>query len=175
MIIFDASRERSPKSGVDGWHWPYTGIIPASTPQLRYLLSNQSMVTTLHISYIIWLAQLEFKLSRIPSRIKMKFYKFWKDNLRETQESMKKFVDLKRCEKTLTVGEYVYHCLKPYRQPSTTTMKNQKLSPRFYGPFHIIANMGNVTYCLNLPPETKIHPVFHISCLKKHPGSDSIP
>ncbi|XP_074317962.1 uncharacterized protein LOC141654744 [Silene latifolia] len=45
-----------------------------------------------------------------------------------------------------------------------------KISPRYFGPFPIIARVGNVAYKLQLPPEAKIHPVFHISVLRKHEG-----
>ena len=46
--------------------------------------------------------------------------------------------------------------------------KRGKLNPRYIGPFEIIARIGPVAYKLQLPQElSNIHPVFHVSNLKK--------
>ncbi|KAD6796227.1 hypothetical protein E3N88_07123 [Mikania micrantha] len=47
-------------------------------------------------------------------------------------------------------------------------MVREELSPRFIGPFKIIARVGNVAYRLELPEELKlIHNTFHVSYLRK--------
>ena len=42
-----------------------------------------------------------------------------------------------------------------------------KLAPRYCGPFEILSRIGHVAYQLALPPNLKVHNVFHISILKK--------
>jgi hypothetical protein len=43
----------------------------------------------------------------------------------------------------------------------------EKLKPKFYGPYKIMHRVGEVAYELELPEGSKIHNMFHVSCLKK--------
>ena len=44
--------------------------------------------------------------------------------------------------------------------------KYSKLTPRYCGPFEILAKVGLVAYQLALPPNIKVHNLFHVSILK---------
>ena len=51
----------------------------------------------------------------------------------------------------------------------------EKLKPKFYGPYFIIRRIGEVAYELELPRDSRIHNVFHVSCLKKVVGQQIVP
>ena len=86
-----------------------------------------------------------------------------KSHLSRAQQKMQSFADSKRRDVNYEVGTFVYVKLRPYRQHSLARKINEKLAPRFYGPFEILRRIGKVTYQLKLPPTSKIHDVFHVS------------
>lgn len=49
-----------------------------------------------------------------------------------------------------------------------------KLNLRFYEPYKIVQNIGEVAYKLWLLMRSAIHPVFHVSLLKKQISSDAV-
>jgi hypothetical protein len=97
-----------------------------------------------------------------------------RQNIKHAQQRMKKYADLKRTEWELEIGQQVYLRLQPYRQTSISHHRVLKLAPRFYGPFRITHRVGKVAYELDLPPEARIHPIFHVSQLKPRLGSASV-
>ena len=52
--------------------------------------------------------------------------------------------------------------------------KDNKLSPKYYGPYKVLQKIGTMAYKLDLPSSSRVHTVFHVSCLKKVIG-DKIP
>ena len=93
-----------------------------------------------------------------------------RQRLLKAQEAMKHHADSKREDVSFTVGQWVYVKLRPHRQRSVTGDTHSKLSKRFFGPFQILERIGPVAYCLRLPDNARIHPVFHCSLLRAHHG-----
>ena len=47
------------------------------------------------------------------------------------------------------------------------TKKDNKISPRYYVPYKVLQNIGSMAYKLELPASSRVHPFFHVSCLKR--------
>ncbi|KAK9134740.1 hypothetical protein Syun_014070 [Stephania yunnanensis] len=94
-----------------------------------------------------------------------------KFHLARAQSKMKATADTHRRNMEFSIGDLVYLKIRPYRQRSLARRPNEKLSPRFFGPFKVLERVGVVAYKLELPPSTSIHPVFHISQLRPVLGS----
>lgn len=97
-----------------------------------------------------------------------------KDNLHCAQNRQKLYADKKRVECSFEVGDLVYLRLQRYRQSSLKWSGVEKLKPRFYGPYLIVGKIGEVAYELALPIGSRIHNVFHVSCLMKALGQQII-
>lgn len=80
----------------------------------------------------------------------------------------------KRKDVDIQVGDWVYLKIRPRRQSSMATRLHPKLSARYYGPFEVLQQVGKVAFRLQLPEATRIHPIFHVSQLKKALGEKRV-
>ena len=88
-------------------------------------------------------------------------------NMKKAQDRQKKYADQRRREVVFAVGDMVY--LKVSAQKGKDHFgKVGKLAVRFIGPYRIIGRVGEVAYRLELPEDMNLHPVFHVSMLRRH-------
>ncbi|GKD31487.1 retrotransposable element Tf2 [Tanacetum coccineum] len=97
-----------------------------------------------------------------------------KFHVSRAQSKMKSHADKGRTDKKFDCGDWVFLKLQPHRQVSLRQGKLNKFSSKFFGPFKIIQRIGQVAYKLDLPSNSQIHNVFHVSKLRKcrHPSHD---
>lgn len=88
-------------------------------------------------------------------------------HLNRARQYMKTQADKKRSFRQFEVGDKVFLKLQPYVQTSVAPRANHKLSFKFYGPYPIIERVNEVAYKLQLPPQATVHPVFHVSQLRR--------
>jgi hypothetical protein len=87
---------------------------------------------------------------------------------------MKSQADKGRSLRQFEMGDMVFLKLQSYIQSSLAPHANHKLSFRFFGPFPVVQRVSAVAYKLGFLVLSSIHPVFHISQLKKDVG-DQVP
>jgi hypothetical protein len=76
------------------------------------------------------------------------------------QNRMKQQADQGRSERQFVEGDQVFLQLQPYKQTSLKAEQCQKIAPKFYGPYIVLKHVGQVSYQLALPSQSKLHPVF---------------
>jgi hypothetical protein len=96
-----------------------------------------------------------------------KIVQLLKENLAVARNRMKQQDDQHRIEREFEVGEWVFVRLQPYKQLSLKHQGKNKLAPKFYGPYQINKKISHVAYGLELPDKSRIHNIFHVSCLKR--------
>ncbi|WMV55641.1 hypothetical protein MTR67_049026 [Solanum verrucosum] len=96
-----------------------------------------------------------------------------RDRLKTAQSRQKSYADVRRRELEFQVHDWVFLKVSPMKGVMRFGKKG-KLSPRIVGPYQILKRIGKVAYELELPADlAAVHPVFHISLLKKYVGHPS--
>ncbi|WMV42349.1 hypothetical protein MTR67_035734 [Solanum verrucosum] len=104
----------------------------------------------------------------------MEKVKVIQERLKTAQSRQKSYTDVRKRELEFEVDDWVYLKVSPMKGVMRFGKKG-KLSPRYIGPYRISKRIGNVAYELELPLQlTAVHPVFHISMLKKCIGDPSL-
>lgn len=93
-----------------------------------------------------------------------------KANMAKATNIMKQIADKHRSKREFKVGNWVYVKLQPYVQTTLRKHHNQKLGPKYFGPYLILEKVGAVAYRLDLPTDSQLHPTFHVSLLKSAPS-----
>ena len=92
------------------------------------------------------------------------------DRLKTSQSCQKSYADVKTRELVFEVDDWVFLKVSPIKGVMIYWKKG-KLSIRYVGSYNILKMVGYVAYELELPAELAgVHPVFHISQLKKCMG-----
>ena len=95
------------------------------------------------------------------------------DHMRTAQSQQKFYADNRCQELEFDVGDHVFLEVSPLKGVMRFGRRG-KFSPRYFGPFKILRRYGVVAYELALPLELfAIHPVFHVSMLRKYLLDDS--
>ncbi|KAJ8751242.1 hypothetical protein K2173_016423 [Erythroxylum novogranatense] len=96
------------------------------------------------------------------------------ERLRMAFSRQKSYAYSKRRDVQYEPGDQVFLKVSPMKGV-VKFGKRGKLNPRYIGPFEILERVGNVSYRLALPPHLSyVHPVFHISMLRKSMHGDPL-
>ena len=117
---------------------PFEVVYGRAPPTIHYYESGSTTV-----------AQVENNLCERDALLKS-----LRKNLQAAQDRMKLNSNRHRRELEFEPVEFLYLKLQRFRQMSVRMRGNMKLSPRFYGPFRILARVGKVAYRLELSPHS---------------------
>jgi hypothetical protein len=105
-----------------------------------------------------------------PDWVQQTFEKVWeiRQNILAAQSRQKNYADVRRWDLEFAVGDQVLLRVSPTRGVVRFGVSG-KLSPRYIGPFSILASVGSLAYRLQFPESmARVHPVFHFSMFRKY-------
>ncbi|GKD66297.1 putative reverse transcriptase domain-containing protein [Tanacetum coccineum] len=119
-------------------------------------------------SPVCWAEVGEFQLTslEIVQEITEKIIQI-KQRIQAARDRQKSYTDLNRKPMEFQVGDRVMLKVLPWKGV-VRFGKQEKLNPRYFGPFKVLEKVGAVAYKLELPQElSRVHNMFHVSNLKK--------
>lgn len=126
---------------------PFEALYGRSPRNVRSYIEGSTSIAALDVS----LAKRQQQLQLI------------RDNLTLAQIRMRSHANAHRQDRAFKVNDWVWLRLQTYRQQTVVRKGTQKLSKRYFGPYQITKVIGQVAYELCLPPQARIHPMFHVS------------
>ncbi|KAH0693385.1 hypothetical protein KY285_020482 [Solanum tuberosum] len=88
-------------------------------------------------------------------------------HLTRAHQNMRDKANKHRSDRQIMEGDWVYLKLQPCGQISVVSWPFNKLAAKYFGPYLVLSRVGAVAYKLLLPADVLIHPVFHVSQLKR--------
>ncbi|XP_070045744.1 uncharacterized protein [Nicotiana tomentosiformis] len=103
----------------------------------------------------------------------MEKVKIINERFKTAQSHQKSYSDVHRRDLEFKEDDWVFFKISPMKGVMRFGKKG-KFSPRYVGSYRIGQRMSQVAYKLELPPDMSlVHPVFHVSMLKKVAGDPS--
>nr|GEY22863.1 retrotransposable element Tf2 [Tanacetum cinerariifolium] len=118
----------------------------------------------LHIPYVNGETMVE--TVNITMREREESLQMVKFHLKRAQDKMVSQANKHRIDIIFEVGMWVYLKFQPHRKETLRKENQYKLSSKNYGLFMILKRIGAVAYKLELPSNSQVHLVFHVSQLK---------
>ena len=98
--------------------------------------------------------------------------KIAQDNISQAQLQQARYANQHRRDEQFSVGDNVLVSSENINLPSQVNRPTRKFQAKFLGPYKVIETVSPTAYRLELPETLKIHPVFHISNLRRYVESD---